>query len=127
MLSPDRPLQAASPNAVKTESVGPSRGVAAAGPRPDAGLPVVPNSGPRDGDVLVTCEATSRVRFTIRQLPAVVQLSASSRDEAVRLARAFAQRHAVDVWYSEKGALRLLEAYRARTSAVVQSRATRTA
>jgi hypothetical protein len=31
------------------------------------------------------------------------------RDEAVRLARSFGQRHAVDVWSSEAGTYRLLE------------------
>jgi hypothetical protein len=51
-------------------------------------------------------------RYTIRQLPAPVQISASARDEAVRVARRFAQKHAVDIWYQEKDGLRLLEAYR---------------
>ena len=67
---------------------------------------------PRDGDVVVTRESRSPITFTIRQLPGDVQLSASSRDEAIRLARGFARKNAVDVWYSEGETLRLLEAYR---------------
>jgi hypothetical protein len=34
----------------------------------------------------------------------------------VRLARAFGQKHGVDVWHSEAGRYRLLEVYRPRTS-----------
>jgi hypothetical protein len=73
-------------------------------------------SFPQDGDVVVTREAHSRVHYTVRQLPGIVQFSAAVRDEAVRLARSFGQRHGIDVWYSEKGTYRLLEAYRPRTS-----------
>ena len=67
---------------------------------------------PADGDVLVTRESRSRVIFTVRQLPGVVQFMTSSRDEAVRLAKGFAMKNAVDVWYCEDGAVRLLDAYR---------------
>lgn len=67
---------------------------------------------PQDGDVVVTRESRSPIVFTIRQLPGDVQLSASSRDDALRLARGFAMKNAVDLWYSEGETLRLLEAYR---------------
>jgi hypothetical protein len=67
---------------------------------------------PQDRDVVVTRESRSRIIFTIRQLPGDVQLSASSRDDAIRLARGFATKNGVDVWYSEGETLRLLEAYR---------------
>ncbi len=67
---------------------------------------------PRDGDVVVTRESRFGVTFTVRQLPGGVQFMTSSRDEAVRLAMGFAMKNAVDVWYSEDGAVRLLEAYR---------------
>ena len=60
-------------------------------------------------------EAQSRVHYTVRQVPGMAQFSATGRDEVVRLARLFAQRYSVDVWYSEAGTYRLLEAYRART------------
>lgn len=73
-------------------------------------------SAPRDGDLVVTRESPSTVHYTVRQYPGKVQFSASPRDEAVRLARSFAATHAVDVWYSEEGTHRLLEAYRPRTA-----------
>ena len=72
----------------------------------------VDRSSPQDGDVLVTREAQSRVHYTVRQLPGMVQFSAAVREEAVRLGRGFAQKHTVDVWYCEAGTYRLLEAYR---------------
>ena len=72
-------------------------------------------SSPQDGDVVVTREAHSRVHYTVRQLPGIVQFSAAARDEAVRLATSFGQKHRIDVWYSEDGTYRLLEAYRPRT------------
>jgi hypothetical protein len=74
-----------------------------------------PERYPRDGDVVVARESHSRVHYTLRQLPGIVQFTAAGRDEAVRLARAFGQRYAVNVWYSEAGTCRLLEAYRPRT------------
>lgn len=61
---------------------------------------------------MVACELVASRRYTIRQLPAAVQISASSRDEAIQVARRFAQVHAVDVWYQDVDSLRLLEAYR---------------
>lgn len=68
---------------------------------------------PRSGDVVVVREKDSAIRYTVRQLPATVQrLGASSRDEAIRLARGFAQSQGVDLWHSEEGAYRLLESYR---------------
>lgn len=73
-------------------------------------------SFPQDEDVVVTRETHSRTHYTVRQLPGLVGFSAAVRDEAVRLARTFAQEHRVDLWYSEAGTYRLLEAYRARTS-----------
>jgi hypothetical protein len=68
---------------------------------------------PRNGDVVVVREQDSAIPYTVRQRPATVQqLGASSREEAIRLARAFAQRQGVDLWHSEDGAYRLLEIYR---------------
>lgn len=71
-------------------------------------------SSPHYGDVVVTRESHSRVHYTVRQLPGIVQFSADLREEAMRLARGFGQRYAVDVWYGEGGTYRLLEAYRPR-------------
>ena len=67
---------------------------------------------PREGDVVVTRESGAAATYTVRQLPGVVQFHVSARDEAMQLARSFAQRAVVDLWYSENGAYRLLEAYR---------------
>lgn len=71
---------------------------------------------PQEGDVVVTRQAETRVRYTVRQLPGIVQFSAGVRDNAVRLARGFAQQYGVDVWYCEAGSYRLLEVYRPRQS-----------
>jgi hypothetical protein len=64
------------------------------------------------------------VHYTLRQLPGIVQFGAAGRDEAVRLARGFGQRYAVDVWYSEAGAYRLLESYRPRLATQAFARQT---
>lgn len=69
-------------------------------------------SNPQNGDVVVTRESASDIRFTVRQLPGAVQFSAAARNDAVRLARTFAQKHTVDVWYCERGTTRLLDAFR---------------
>jgi hypothetical protein len=73
---------------------------------------------------MVTRESRSAVRYTVRQHPGNVQFSATPRDEAVRLARIFAQTHVVDVWYSENGTHRLLEAYRPRVARDTERRET---
>jgi hypothetical protein len=70
----------------------------------------------------VTREAQSRVHYTVRQVPGIVQLSSAVRDEAVRLARRFGQQHGVNVWYSENGRYRLLEVYRPSTSPLASVR-----
>jgi hypothetical protein len=41
-----------------------------------------------------------------------VQLVAASRDAALRVARAFARPHGVDVWYREGGTCHRLDAFR---------------
>ena len=67
---------------------------------------------PRDGDVVVRREALSAMTYTVRQVPGDVQFHSSVRDEAVRLARDVARKATVDVWYSDFGTYRLLEAHR---------------
>ena len=67
---------------------------------------------PRDGDVIVSRESRPGGKYSVRQVPGDVQLHASVRDEAIRVARAFAVKAAVDLWYADDGAQRLLEAYR---------------
>ena len=77
-------------------------------------------SFPRDGDVVVSREAHSPVRYTIRQLPGVVQFSGRVRGAVLRLARGFGRKHAVDVWYNEGATFRLLDAYRPPVALVRQ-------
>jgi hypothetical protein len=57
------------------------------------------------------------VHYTVRQLPGIVQFSATVLDEALRLATRFARAHAVDVWYWEETGYRLVGAYKARPAA----------
>lgn len=73
-------------------------------------------SSPQDGDIVVTREAHSPVHYTVSQLPGTAQFSATVRDEAVRMVRGFGRKHRIDIWYSQAGTYRLLEAYRPRTS-----------
>ena len=76
-------------------------------------LPIASNAvWPRDGDVIVSRESGAGGKYTVRQVPGNVQFYASARDEAIRLARGFAIRAAVDLWYADEGPQRLLEAYR---------------
>ena len=79
----------------------------------DSPIPLA-GSAPQDGDVIVTPESRSPERYTVRQHPGDAQFSVTAGDEAVRLARLFAQKHVVDIGYSESGTHRLLEAYRPR-------------
>lgn len=67
---------------------------------------------PRDGDVVITRESRLPRKFTVRQLPCSAQMSMTVREEAVHLARRFAQEHGVDIWYSNDEHQRLLERYR---------------
>jgi hypothetical protein len=81
--------------------------------RLSAPLPIASNAGwPRDGDVIVSRESAGGGKYTVRQVPGDVQLHASVRDEAIRLARGFAIKAGVDLWYIDDGPQRLLEAYR---------------
>jgi hypothetical protein len=75
--------------------------------------------------VLVSRESSDR--YTVRQLPAAAQLKASSRDGGVQVARGFASKYAVNLWYTEDGGFRLLEAYRAARAPRAGDRAARTA
>ena len=67
---------------------------------------------PRDGDVIVSRESRPGGKYSVRQVPGDVQFHASVRDEAIRLARGFAVNAAVDLWYADDGAHRLVERYR---------------
>jgi hypothetical protein len=67
---------------------------------------------PRDGDVIVGRESGAGGKYTVRQVPGDVQLHSSVRDEVIRLARGFAIKAAVDLWYIDDGPQTLLKAYR---------------
>lgn len=67
---------------------------------------------PRDGDVIVSRVSGAGGKHSVRQVPGDVQLHVSVRDEAIRLARGFAIKAAVDLWYIDDGPETLLEAYR---------------
>lgn len=89
-----------------------SRAARVSGPSPiatDAGRP-------QDGDVIVSRGSGSELKYTVRQVPGVVQFHTSVRDDAIRLARSFAQKATVDLWYSDDGTHRLLEAHRRKGS-----------
>jgi hypothetical protein len=79
-------------------------------------LPALEPASPQNGDVVVAREVGPRVHYTVRQIPGIVQFSSGTRDAALELARKFARRYKVDVWHSERGKYRRLEAYRPRTS-----------
>ena len=67
---------------------------------------------PRDGDVVIVRESRSVAKYLVRQLPGVVQFHVRNKDEAIQLARGFAQRAAVDLWCGEESICTLLETYR---------------
>jgi hypothetical protein len=87
---------------------GSSRAARASGPSPSP----TDRGQPRDGDVIVRRESRPGGKFSVRQVPGDVQFHASVRDEAIRLARGFAVKAAVDLWYADDGSHRFLEAYR---------------
>jgi len=67
---------------------------------------------PRDGDIVITRVCRSPVKFTVCEAPGVAQFQACTRNEAIQLARGYAQRAAVDLWYADDETKRLLEVYR---------------
>lgn len=54
---------------------------------------------PRDRDLVVRQEPDRGGRFSVSELPGPVQFFSSSCEEAVRIAKGYAQRQRVDVWY----------------------------
>ncbi len=65
---------------------------------------------PRPGDVIVSGGPHMGEAWTIRQLPGPAQLSARSREEAERLATAFAAAGGVRAWWSDGTSHRRLDA-----------------
>jgi hypothetical protein len=75
---------------------------------------------PQLGDIVVTREAAVERLYTVRQLPGDPQFRVPRQDEALRLGWSFARQHAVDLWYAENGATRLLAASRPETASRAQ-------
>jgi hypothetical protein len=74
-------------------------------------------SAPQDGDLVLAPDSRTAGRHVIRQAPGIVQLSAATPDEALRLARSCAQRNGVDIWQHSEGAgYQSLETYRRQRS-----------
>jgi hypothetical protein len=73
--------------------------------------------GPQDGDLVVTRETRSVVRYAVRQVPGDPQVTLASRDEAIQLARGFAVRCGATLWYCADGDARRLETYRSAPAA----------
>jgi hypothetical protein len=71
--------------------------------------------GPRQDDVVVERRMGEAGAFVVRR-PARRSRLEGTRDEAVRLARAFAANALVDLWYLDGSTRRLLEAYRPRAA-----------
>lgn len=71
-----------------------------------------PGAVPKHGDVVVARMPSDSAGFTVRQLPGEIQFYAPTLDEAVHLARGFARKHGLDLWYGDADTYRLLESYR---------------
>jgi hypothetical protein len=86
---------------------------AATGRQPSETAPAATSAParPRDRDIVVSREPAAP-SHGVRQMPGEVQLTAPSREEAVRLARAFARANGVDVWYLEGQTYHRLEVFR---------------
>jgi hypothetical protein len=56
---------------------------------------------PADGDVVITPDDHVPRRYAISQVPGGPQVSWTSRDEALEVAKKFARHHVVDVWVIE--------------------------
>jgi hypothetical protein len=71
------------------------------------------STAPQHGDLVLAPDSRPGGRHTVRQVPGIIQLSAATRDKALRLARSFAQRHGVDIWLdSDATSYQSLETYR---------------
>jgi hypothetical protein len=67
---------------------------------------------PREGDLVVARDATLGQHHTVVQFPGLTLASMAAKDDAIELARDFAQLRNVDVWYADHGDRRLIEAFR---------------
>lgn len=66
----------------------------------------------QNGDIVIVHDPTSPIPWMVREIPDAAQFGSSSKDQALQLARGYAQAHRVDVWCNDGGHVRLLERYR---------------
>ena len=83
-------------------------------PDPRTGPRSSDTSKPRNGDVVVSALAGPKAGFGLRQLPGAVHLTMSRREVAAEIARRFAERYGVDVWF-DGGTYTLLASFRRAT------------
>ena len=67
---------------------------------------------PREGDLVVIRDALSTPCHTVVQVPGLRLATMAAEDDAVAIARDFAQLRHVDVWYTDHETQRLIEAFR---------------
>jgi hypothetical protein len=79
-------------------------------------------SQPQDGDLVVVRVSGSDSPFSVHQVPGEAQFRAPTRNDAIQLARSFAQSHGVDLWYSDQTTCTLLERHRPRDGQVSDER-----
>jgi hypothetical protein len=70
-------------------------------PPPPEHSPVAASDRPRDGDVMIT-QPHSPSTYALSQYPGPAQITTTSRETALDVARGFARRLRVDVWIVEK-------------------------
>jgi hypothetical protein len=73
---------------------------------------------PRVGDIVVAADAKSPEYYAIRQVPGTPQVSWAPREQALEVAAAYAQRHAVDLWIVDERGARRVETVRSTGHAV---------
>jgi hypothetical protein len=67
---------------------------------------------PREGDIVVTRTSEPIPRYTIRKIPGEPQILSRTRQQAVQMARRFAQQYRVDVWMAGGLDVQLIASYR---------------
>jgi hypothetical protein len=67
---------------------------------------------PQNGDIVIVHYPTSPIQWMVRQVPDPAQFGSSSRDQALQLARGYAQAHRLDLWCNDSAGVRLLEQHR---------------
>jgi hypothetical protein len=62
----------------------------------------MPDNTPETGDVVIRSQGVAATpRYVIRAFPGLDQFGYATREEAVRMARSFAERAGVNLWFSD--------------------------